>query len=70
MPCHLEPQQLSPAVTQNQERKQEIKRQRRHNAHIDGGNRLSKDIFGRARLDDRDRIPISAVLLGLLTVYR
>jgi hypothetical protein len=29
-----------------------------------------KDIFGRARLDDRDRIPISAVLLGLLTVYR
>jgi hypothetical protein len=41
MPCHLEPQQLSPAVTQNQERKQEIKGQRRHNAHIDGGNRLS-----------------------------
>jgi hypothetical protein len=32
MPCHLEPQQLSPAVTQNQERKQEIKGQRRHNA--------------------------------------
>jgi hypothetical protein len=41
MPCHLEPQQLSPAVTQNQERKQEIKGQRRHKAHIDGGNRLS-----------------------------
>ena len=41
MPCHLEPQQLSPAMTQNQECKQEIKGQRRHNAHIDGGNRLS-----------------------------
>jgi len=41
MPCHLEPQQLSPAVTQDQERKQEIKVQRRHNAHIDSGNRLS-----------------------------
>ena len=39
--CHLEPQQLSPAMTQNQECKQEIKGQRRHNAHIDGGNRLS-----------------------------
>jgi hypothetical protein len=41
MPCHLEPQQLSPAVTQNQERKQEIKGQCRHNAHIDGGDGLS-----------------------------
>src|SRR4029077_3017543 len=41
MPRHLEPQQLSPATTQNQECKQEIKGQRRHNAHIDGGNRLS-----------------------------
>ena len=33
-------QQLSPAMTQDQERKQEIKSQRRHNAHIDGGDRL------------------------------
>ena len=41
MPCHLEPQQLSPAVAQNQECKQAIKGQRRHNAHIDGSNRLS-----------------------------
>src|SRR6266508_47761 len=41
MPRHLEPQQLSPAVIQNQERKQAIKGQRRHNAHIDGGNRLN-----------------------------
>jgi hypothetical protein len=32
---------LSPAVTQNHERKREIKGQRQHNAHIDGGNRLS-----------------------------
>ena len=37
MSRHLEPQQLSPAVTQNQECKQEIKGERRHNAHIDGG---------------------------------
>src|SRR6478672_6132553 len=41
MPCYLEPQQLSPAMTQNQKCKQDIKGQRRHNAHIDGGNRLS-----------------------------
>src|SRR4029453_11980283 len=41
MPCPLEPQQLSPTVPQNQEGKQEIKGQRRHNAHIDGGNGLS-----------------------------
>jgi hypothetical protein len=41
MPRHLEPQQLSPAVTQNEECKQEIKGQRRHNAHIDGGDGLS-----------------------------
>jgi hypothetical protein len=41
MPCHLEPQQLSPAVAQNQERKQDIKAHRRHNAHIDGSNRFS-----------------------------
>src|SRR5665811_1289760 len=40
MPCHLEPQQLSPAVAQNQERKQAIKGQRRYNAHIDSGDRL------------------------------
>jgi hypothetical protein len=38
---YLEPQQLSPAVAQNQERKQEIKRQCGHNAHIDGSNRFS-----------------------------
>jgi hypothetical protein len=41
MPRHLEPQQPSPAVTQDQKYKQEIKVQRRHDAHIDGGNRLS-----------------------------
>src|SRR5262249_13697367 len=41
MPRHLEPQQLPPAVTQNQEREQEVKAQRRHNAHIYSGNRLS-----------------------------
>src|SRR5450759_1121075 len=41
MPCHVEPQQLSPAVPHNQERKQEIKGHRRHNAHINSGNRLS-----------------------------
>ena len=40
MSRHLEPQQLSPAVTQNQERKQAIKGQRRHNAQIDRGDRL------------------------------
>jgi hypothetical protein len=41
MPCHLEPQQLSPAVAQNQERKQDIKAHRRHSAHIDGSDRFS-----------------------------
>ena len=41
MSCHFEPQQLPPAVTQDQEHEQEIKGQRRHNAHIDGSNRLS-----------------------------
>ena len=41
MPRHLEPQQLPPAMAQDQKRKQEVKGQRRHNAHIDGGNRLS-----------------------------
>ena len=41
MPCHLEPQQLSPAVPQNQNRKQAIKGQRRNDAQIDGGDRLS-----------------------------
>ena len=41
MPRHLEPQQPSPTVTQDQEHEQEIKVQRRHEAHIDGGNRLS-----------------------------
>ena len=38
MPCHLEPQQLSPAVTQNQERKP---RDQRSASAQDGGNRLS-----------------------------
>ena len=41
MPRHLEPQQLSPAMAQDQKRKQEIKGQRRNDAHIDGGDRLS-----------------------------
>ncbi|MFZ0055539.1 MAG: hypothetical protein WAL09_12120 [Pseudolabrys sp.] len=41
MPRQLEPQQLSPAMAQDQKRKQEVKGQRRHNAHIDGGNRPS-----------------------------
>ena len=48
MPCHLEPQQLSSTVPQNQEGKQEIKGQRRHNAHIDGGNGLS--VISKKRL--------------------
>jgi hypothetical protein len=55
MPCHLEPQQLSPAVTQNQERKQEIKGQRRHNAHIDGGNQ-------GASLADHDEILVTLTI--------
>ena len=41
MSRHLEPQQPSPTVTQDQEHEQEIKGQRRHDAHINGGNRLS-----------------------------
>ena len=39
MPRHLEPQQLSPATTQDQKRKQGIKGQRRNDAQIDGSNR-------------------------------
>jgi hypothetical protein len=38
---HLEPQQLSPAMAQDQKRKQEVKGQRRHNAHINSDNCLS-----------------------------
>src|SRR6266508_204971 len=58
MPCHLESQQLSSAVTQNQERKQEIEGQRRYNAHIDGGNRLS--VILQKRLPGlRRRVPAS-----------
>lgn len=34
IPRHFEPQQLSSAMTQNQERKQALKGQRRHNAQI------------------------------------
>src|SRR5450759_5338460 len=41
MPCHVEPQQLSPPMAQDQNRKQEIKSQCRYNAHIDSGDRLS-----------------------------
>jgi hypothetical protein len=48
MPGHLEPQQLSPTVPLNQEGKQEIKGQRRHNAHIDAGNGLS--VISKKRL--------------------
>jgi hypothetical protein len=52
MPGHLEPQQLSPTVPLNQEGKQEIKAQRRHNAHIDGGDRLSVSITTGTRIQD------------------
>jgi hypothetical protein len=48
MPRHLEPQQLPPTVPQYQERKQVLKGQRRHNTHIDGGNRvrmISQNVF-------------------------
>ena len=41
MPRHLEPKQLSPAMAQDQKRKQEIKGQGRNDAHIDCGDRLS-----------------------------
>src|ERR1035437_5655461 len=41
MPRYLEPQYLSPAVAQDQNRKQEIKGQCRYNAHIDSDDRLS-----------------------------
>ena len=48
MPGHLEPQQLPPTVPLNQEGKQEVKAQRRHNAQIDGGNGLS--VISKKRL--------------------
>ena len=41
MPRHLKPQQLSPAMAEDQKRKQEIKGQRRNDAQIDCGDRLS-----------------------------
>src|ERR1035437_3484617 len=41
MPGHVEPEQLSPPMAQDQNRKQEIKSQCRYNAHIDSGDRLS-----------------------------
>ena len=41
IPRHLEPQQLSLAMAQDQKRKQEIKGQRRNDAHINCGDRLS-----------------------------
>src|SRR5271156_1783678 len=41
MPCHLEPQQLPPAVAQNHEHKQAFKGHRRDHAHIDGSDCLS-----------------------------
>ena len=41
MPGHLEPQQLPPAVAQNQEREQALKGQRRDHKHVNSSNRLS-----------------------------
>jgi hypothetical protein len=52
-------QQLPPAMAQNQECKQEIKGQPRHNAHIDGGKRLS--VIAEKRLP--------SLLWRLLTLY-
>ncbi len=40
MPRHLEPQQVSPVVPENQEGKKKFKIHRWHNAHVDGGNCL------------------------------
>ena len=40
-PRHLEPQQVSPAVPENQEGKKKFKIYRWHNAHVDGGNCLT-----------------------------
>ena len=48
MPRHLEPQQLPPAVAQNQEREQALKGQRRDHAHVNGSDRLgvvSRNVF-------------------------
>ncbi len=41
MPRHLEPQQVSPVVPENQEGKKKFKIHRWHNAHVDGGNCLT-----------------------------
>ena len=41
IPRHLEPQQLSPAMAQDQKRKREIKGQSWSDAHINCGDRLS-----------------------------
>src|SRR5262245_59277902 len=40
MSCHLEPQQLPPAVTQHQKREQSLESQGRHHKQINGRDRL------------------------------
>src|SRR5262249_3160348 len=40
MPCHLEPQQLPTAMTQDKDRKQSFKPYCWNHAHIDGSNRI------------------------------
>src|SRR6266511_3685588 len=40
MPCHLEPQQLPPAVAQDQKREQSLKGQGRNHKQINGRDRL------------------------------
>jgi hypothetical protein len=40
MPGHLEPQQLSATMAQDQEGKQAIESQRRHDADVDRSNRI------------------------------
>jgi hypothetical protein len=58
MPRHLKPQQLPPAMVQEQKRKQAIKGQRRNNAQIDDRDCLS--VVLKKRLPGlRRRLPTS-----------
>src|SRR5262249_38495736 len=48
MSCHLEPQQLPPAVAQHQKREHSLKGQGRNHTQIDRGDRLrviAKEVF-------------------------
>jgi hypothetical protein len=60
--CHLEPQQLPPAVAHNQKRKQSLKGQGRNHTQINGGDRLR--VVPKERLPALRRRPTLHHVLG------